>query len=94
MTNGVPLQVFTAIQNKYTDDVQKGNQTVFLIGSAFAVFGAVVSWVLVKDVGRDLADEDTIWKDYLASKGWEASWGDTETKDPSKVLEQEMRKTS
>jgi hypothetical protein len=74
--------------------VEKGNQTVFLIGSAFAVFGAAVSWTLVKDVSRNLDDEDTVWKDYLDSKGWNASWGDTETKDPEKVSKQRMQRAS
>lgn len=74
--------------------MQKGNQTVFLIGSAFAVLGAVLTWILVQDVSRDLDDEDTIWKDYLTDKGWHASWGDTETKDPPKTKQQLVENVS
>lgn len=74
--------------------MQKGNQTVFLIGSAFAIVGAVVTWILVEDVSRKLDDEDQIWKDYLDKQGWEATWGDKETKDPAKVLKQPVERTS
>lgn len=74
--------------------MQKGNQTVFLIGSAFAVLGAIVTWVLVEDVSKNLDDEDQIWKDYLAKAGWEASWGDHETIDPIRAQKQPVEKTS
>lgn len=74
--------------------MQKGNQIVFLIGSAFAVLGAIVTWVLVEDVSRHLDDEDQVWKEYLEKHGWEASWGDRETKDPAKALQQPVEKTS
>lgn len=74
--------------------MQKGNQTVFLVGSAFAVVGAVVTWILVEDVSRKLDDEDQIWKEYLDKKGWKATWGDQETKDPAKALKQPLERTS
>lgn len=82
----IGTQVFTAILNKYTDDPDKGNQVAFLIGSAFAVLGAVVAFFVIPDVSRRLEDDDAAWKVYLADHGWEATWGDHETRDPSGVM--------
>jgi hypothetical protein len=82
----IGTQVFTAILNKYTSNPDKGNQVAFLIGSAFAVLGALVAFFVIPDVSRRLEDDDAAWKVYLADHGWEATWGDTETKDPSGVI--------
>ena len=82
----IGTQVFTAILNSYVDDPSKGNQTAFLIGSAFAVLGALIAFFVIPDVSRRLDDDDAAWKVYLADHGWDATWGDTETKDPTGVI--------
>lgn len=83
----IGTQVFTAILNSYDDEhAAKGNQTAFLIGSAFAVLGALVAWFVIPDVSRRLEVDDDAWKVYLADHGWDATWGDSETKDPTGVV--------
>ncbi|KAH7303873.1 major facilitator superfamily domain-containing protein [Stachybotrys elegans] len=82
----IGTQVFTAILNSYSDQPAKGDQVAFLIGSAFAVLGALVAWFVIPDVSRRLEDDDAAWKVYLADNGWEAKWGDQETKDPAGVI--------
>jgi len=84
----IGTQVFTAILNAYGNS-DKGNQVVFLIGSAFALLGAILSFLLV-DVSRNLDDEDRDWKIYLEANGWEANWGDDETQDPAGVFKQPL----
>ena len=79
----IGTQVFTAILNSYVEDPGKGNQVAFLIGSAFAVLGAAVALFVIPDVSRNLEDDDAAWKVYLADHGWEATWGDSETRDPT-----------
>jgi MFS family permease len=63
-----------------------GDQGAFLVGSAFAVLGALIAFFVVPDVGRKLEDEDENWKKYLEANGWVADWGDNETKDPKGVV--------
>ncbi|ORY70988.1 metabolite transport protein [Pseudomassariella vexata] len=82
----IGTQVFTAILNAYADDPSKGNQTAFLIGSGFAVLGAIVALFVIPEVSRRLDDDDQAWKQYLQENGWEANWGDEETKDPAGVV--------
>lgn len=83
----IGTQVFTAILNSYDEEhAAKGNQTAFLIGSAFAVLGAVIAYFVIPDVSTRLEDDDAAWKAYLAENGWEATWGDAETKDPRGVI--------
>jgi hypothetical protein len=82
----IGTQAFTAILNSYVDDPEKGNQVAFLIGSAFSALGAIVAYFAIPDASRNLDDEDAAWKAHLASHGWEATWGDAETKDPSGVV--------
>lgn len=83
----IGTQVFTAILNSYDEEnASKGNQTAFLIGSAFAVLGALVAFFVIPDVSARLEDDDAAWKVYLADHGWEATWGDVETKDPRGVI--------
>lgn len=48
--------------------------------------GAVVALFVIPDVSRKLEDDDRDWKEYLAKNGWEASWGDEVTQDPSGVI--------
>lgn len=82
----IGTQVFTAILNSYADRPAQGDRAVFLIGSAFAVLGALVAFFVIPDVSRRLEDDDAAWKVYLADHGWEATWGDQETKDPNGVI--------
>jgi MFS family permease len=82
----IGTQVFTAILNSYVKDPTKGDQVAFLIGSAFAVLGAVIAFFVIPDVSRKLKDDDAAWKVYLADHGWVATWGDDETVDPKGVM--------
>ncbi|KUI54521.1 putative metabolite transport protein GIT1 [Cytospora mali] len=82
----IGTQVFAAILNAYIDDSSKGNQVAFLIGSGFAVLGALVALFVIPEVSRSLDDDDQEWKRYLAENGWEANWGDNVTKDPTGVV--------
>ncbi len=82
----IGTQVFTAILNSYTDNPGKGDQTAFLIGSAFAVLGALIAFFVIPDVSRNLEDDDAAWKVYLADNGWDATWGDSTTQDPQGVI--------
>lgn len=82
----IGTQVFTAILNSYATDPSKGDQVAFLVGSAFAVVGALVALFVIPDVSRKLEDDDRDWKNYLAAHGWEGSWGDETTKDPKGVV--------
>ncbi|KAM6521795.1 MFS domain-containing protein [Fusarium falciforme] len=80
-------EVFAAILTNYKHREEKGNQTVFMIGSAFALLGAVLAWFLLEDVSLNLDDEDEEWKCYLAAHGWEGTWGDNETQDPRRAVQ-------
>lgn len=82
----IGTQVFTSLQSHYSNDTSKGDQVAFLVGSAFAVLGALIALFVIPDVSRRLDDDDEAWKKYLAENGWEASWGDQETKNPSGVI--------
>jgi MFS family permease len=82
----IGTQVFTAILNAYADNSDKGDQVAFLIGSGFAVLGAVIAFFVIPDVSRQLDDDDAAWKVYLADHGCVAQWGDTVTKDPAGVM--------
>ncbi|KAH7157629.1 major facilitator superfamily domain-containing protein [Dactylonectria estremocensis] len=83
----IGTQVFTAILNSYDEEhASKGNQTAFLIGSAFALLGALIAYFVIPDVSARLEDDDAAWRVYLADHGWEATWGDVETKDPHGVI--------
>lgn len=82
----IGTQVFTAILNSFTDNPAKGDQAAFLIGSGFAVLGGLIAFFVIPDVSRNLEEDDAAWKVYLADNGWDAQWGDTETKDPTGVL--------
>ncbi|POS69629.1 major facilitator superfamily transporter [Diaporthe helianthi] len=82
----IGTQVFTAILNAYATDPSKGNQVAFLIGSAFAVLGALVAFFVIPEVSRKLDDDDRDWKAYLSQHGFEGSWGDATTQDPAGVV--------
>lgn len=79
----IGTQVFTAILAKYVDEPAKGDQAAFLIGSGFAVLGGLIAFFVIPDVSRKLEDDDAAWKVYLADNGWDATWGDNETVDPT-----------
>ncbi|PVH75796.1 MFS general substrate transporter [Cadophora sp. DSE1049] len=69
----IGTQVFTPIQNSF-DSVEKGQQGVFLIGSAFAVVGGLIAWFLIPDKERDLESEDVRFRLYLEEKGYDTSF--------------------
>lgn len=77
----IGTQVFKPILANWADS-DKGTQAVFLIGSSFAVVGALAAWFILPDINPDLADEDEKWKQYLKENGYEIEWGDDETVDP------------
>ncbi|KAL8401036.1 hypothetical protein RB594_001167 [Gaeumannomyces avenae] len=68
----IGTEVFTAILNAYADDPAQGNKTAFLIGSGFAVMGALIALFVIPEASRSLDDQDREWKKYLAENGWEA----------------------
>jgi MFS family permease len=74
--------VFAPILASYGNSVYKGNQAVFLIGSAFAAVGALTSWFIIPYISNRLENEDDAWKAYLEEMGYDIQWGDEETKDP------------
>jgi len=69
----IGTQVFTPIQDSF-DSVEKGQQGVFLIGSAFAVVGGLIAWFLIPDKERDLESEDARFRLYLEEKGYDTSF--------------------
>ncbi|XEV01213.1 hypothetical protein FSHL1_006500 [Fusarium sambucinum] len=85
----IGTQVFTAILSSYADPV-KGNQVAFLVGSGFAVTGALNAWFVLQDGEKQLEKEDLIWKNYLAGHGRDVTWGDYETPDPVKTKHPEL----
>lgn len=64
----IGTQVFVPIQDSFTDS-QKGQQGVFLIGSAFAIVGGLISWFLIPDKEKDLESEDVRFRNYLEENG-------------------------
>ncbi|KAG9791630.1 Glycerophosphoinositol permease 1 [Exophiala dermatitidis] len=90
----IGTQVFTSILNAYTDNPDKGNQVAFLIGSCFAILGAIIAFFFLQDVDKHLENEDDKWKAYLAEHGWQGSWGDNETADPKGVFKHGLVHTS
>ncbi|TVY80522.1 Glycerophosphoinositol permease [Lachnellula suecica] len=75
--------VFAPILASYGESTYKGNQAVFLIGSAFAATGALTSWFIIPDISNKLENEDDAWKAYLEEQGYVIQWGDEETQDPA-----------
>ncbi|KKA21753.1 hypothetical protein T310_4202 [Rasamsonia emersonii CBS 393.64] len=79
----IGTQVFKPILAHWGDDDFRGTQAVFLIGSGFAVLGALVAWFVIPDPERNLENGDDEWKEYLRAHGYEnIEWGDQETPDP------------
>ena len=65
----IGTQVFTPIQDSLGSG-QKGQQGLFLIGSAFAVVGGIITWVFIPDMERSLEGEDVRFKRYLEENGF------------------------
>lgn len=82
----IGTQVFASLRTAYSDDSSTGDQVAFLVGSAFAVVGAIVAWFVIPDVSRRLDEDDAAWKSYLKENEWKANWGDQVTRDPSGVV--------
>ncbi|KAJ5641998.1 hypothetical protein N7490_005998 [Penicillium lividum] len=68
----IGTQVFTPIQNSF-DSTEKGQQAVFLIGSAFTIVGGLISWFMIPDMSRELETEDARFKAYLEENGYDVS---------------------
>ncbi|ORX36511.1 major facilitator superfamily domain-containing protein [Kockovaella imperatae] len=66
----IGTQVFTPIQNAFSDDF-RGQQAVFLIGSAVSIVGAIITYICIPEMGTGqyLEDEDAAWRAYLESHG-------------------------
>lgn len=73
----VGTQVFKPIMASWGDDSFHGTQAVFLIGSGFAVMGALLAFFVLPDTDRNLDNGDEEWKIYLAAHGYQnIEWGD------------------
>ncbi|KAJ5765112.1 hypothetical protein N7520_004671 [Penicillium odoratum] len=68
----IGTQVFTPIQNSFAS-TEKGQQAVFLIGSAFTIVGGLISWFMIPDMSRELETEDARFKTYLEENGYDVS---------------------
>lgn len=77
--------VFAPILATYGDSAYKGNQAVFLIGSAVAFVGALTSWFIIPDISNQLENEDDDWKAYLEENGYNIQWGDDKSRDPKSL---------
>lgn len=64
----IGTQVFTPIQNAFSDEF-KGQQAVFLIGSAVSILGAMLTYACIPDMSETLEDEDEAWRLYLEENG-------------------------
>ncbi|KAJ5597161.1 hypothetical protein N7450_003619 [Penicillium hetheringtonii] len=74
----IGTEVFTPIQHSFPT-TQKGQQAVFLIGSAFCLVGTLVTWYLIPDMSRELETEDSRFKAYLEENGYDiTSYGEDE----------------
>lgn len=68
----IGTQVFTPIQSSFST-TQKGQQAVFLIGAAFTIVGAIMSWIFIPDMSRELETEDARFKAYFEENGYDIS---------------------
>ncbi|OOF99911.1 hypothetical protein ASPCADRAFT_402571 [Aspergillus carbonarius ITEM 5010] len=68
----IGTEVFTPIQNSFSS-TEKGQQAVFLIGSAFTIVGALIAWFLIPDMSRELETEDAKFKAYLEENRYDIS---------------------
>ena len=81
----ISATVFTIIDSKV------GDQGTFLVGAAFAALGAIIAYFVIPDISARLDNEDEAWKLYLEENGWKATWGDSDTVDPSALTMGEVR---
>ncbi|KAJ9222975.1 hypothetical protein DTO169C6_4648 [Paecilomyces variotii] len=80
----IGTQVFKPILASWGDDSLRGTQAVFLIGSGFAVLGALIAWFVIPDLDNRLGNVDEEWKEYLSVNGYDnIEWGDGKTNDQS-----------
>jgi len=68
----IGTQTFAPIQNSF-DQTVKGQQAVFLVGSAVAIVGGIISWFLIPDKEKDLESEDVRFMAYLEHEGYDTS---------------------
>jgi len=68
----IGTQVFTPIQNAFDDEL-KGQQAVFLIGSAVSIIGAIVTYLCIPSMPVELENEDAAWRAYLEENGVDTS---------------------
>lgn len=53
----------------------------FIIAAICGVTGVLVTWLFVPDMtGKDLAEEDALFLEYLQAHGWEGEVGEHEQK--------------
>lgn len=72
----IGTEVFKPILASWGDDESRGTQAVFLIGSGFAVLGALLAWFVLQDSNKVLDHGDQELKDYLAAHGYSnIEWG-------------------
>ena len=81
----IGIQVFKPILARWGDNVYRGNQAVFLIGSGFAALGGLIAWFVIPDIDTRLQSEDDVWKAYVQGHGYEIEWGDSTTSDNPRV---------
>ncbi|CZR57757.1 related to GIT1-Glycerophosphoinositol transporter also able to mediate low-affinity phosphate [Phialocephala subalpina] len=69
--SAISTQVFNPILAHWEDDVVRGQQVVFLLGSMFCVFGAILAHLFVEEVprGQDLSQAEAIFERYLLEDG-------------------------
>lgn len=71
----IGTEIFTPIQNHL------GNRWTFIIAAICGISGILVTWIFVPDMtGKDLADEDAAFLEYLASHGWHGEVGEHDAK--------------
>ncbi|KAH8805298.1 major facilitator superfamily domain-containing protein [Xylogone sp. PMI_703] len=68
----IGTEVFTPIQNSFSS-TEKGQQGVFLIGSAFTIVGGLISWFLIPDMSKELETEDERFRRYLEENGYDVT---------------------
>jgi nitrate/nitrite transporter NarK len=70
----IGTEVFIPIQESFSSE-GKALQGTFLIGSAFAMSGALISWFLIPDRDTDLSSEDDEFRRYLLNNGYVGRFG-------------------
>ncbi|KAL4888155.1 major facilitator superfamily domain-containing protein [Aspergillus ambiguus] len=72
----IGTQVFKPILASFGQNEFEGTRVVFLIGSGFAVLGALLAWFILGDPEKELDCGDEEWKAYLSRNGYnEIDWG-------------------